>query len=244
MSKNKPLLRWSVGPAKPQGFYCLQESVHCIKSLYPELDLVICHNQLNATQIKQISRLGVPLFDQGKSLDSLPIKPKPGYNVHWKIYPPRLRPDAHEIQIDTDIVLFKKLKEIDLFLEDQAMLLYQGIHGAYGNFKDFVPPGVRLNSGIFGMPPGFDFLAAMNETIGSSLTKWDDSFDEQGLVMATLSTFPKRYVIPLISVPIIQPHFDIQALTTELCCGYHFCSLNYLDEHAGWETYKRNKLFA
>jgi hypothetical protein len=222
------------------GLTCLRESVAHVKRLYPECDLLICHNQIGTDQLQS---LNVPLFDQSKSVCPLGISPQEGYQVHWKLYPPRLRPDAHEIIMDNDIVLVKRPAEIDAFLSGDATLMCHGLNGLHGKFDKYVPKGVRVNSGIFGMPPGFDFNKTAKAKIPEhDLKCWERRFDEQGLVAATLTQYHKRIFISVTVLPIVEKTFDIDALTTDACCGYHFAGLNYNNDHLPWITFK-TKLF-
>ena len=234
----KALIRWIIGPTKINGFKCLKQSVEKIKQLYPEFDLLICHNQLNEDQINFVKNLNVELFDQSQSINYLCISPESGYQVHWKLYPARMALNKHEIILDNDIVLFKRLREIDEFLESDSTLMCQGINLLHGKFGKYVPTGIRVNSGLFGMPPNFDFYKIMKENIKDyDLLSWENRFDEQGLVASVLNKHKNKIFISLINLPIIESNFDLQSITTNACCGYHFVGLNYQDVHNGWENY-------
>lgn len=223
----RPLIRWTIGPTHECGIACLKESVRRMRKLYPECDLVICHNQLGEDGLCAVRELGVELYDQNERTDSLPYPPLGGYYVAWKLYPPRLRGGSHEILIDNDIVLTKRVREIDEFLTaDDVFLTYEGLHGLHGMYADDVPKGLRVNSGIVGLPPGFDYAGAIRQLA----RPWQGYFDEQGLVAAVICSRPKFLMIPQPVVPIVEHDFSLEAHDANLsCCGYHFVGANKHD---------------
>jgi hypothetical protein len=235
---SRPLARWIVGPINYAGLQCLHMSVSKFRHLYPEFDLLLCYNQIKPENLA----FGLPLYDQSQSPPLHGAVPSGGYNVHWKLYPPRLRQDAHEIIIDNDLVLFKRVPEIDLFLsESKSTLLCQGLRGLHGSFARHIPKGIQINSGLFGMPPHFDFEDISKQFLQQDKLIWKDRFDEQGLVAATLLKNKEKIIISMVTIPILEPNFDIHAATTKTCCGYHFVSLNYKD-HGPWQSFRANTL--
>lgn len=223
----KPLIRWTIGPVSTSGFEVLEASVSKIKDLYGNLfDYVICYNQINPTRLKL---LGVELFEQKEN--SLPIKP---YSVAWKLYPPRLRLDSHEIIIDNDIILFKKLEEIDLFLESNKALIYEGLNRKFtlGRYK--LPIGVVINSGIYGLPPGFDFEKKVRAKLLGDWEKCRDresTFDEQGLV-ASILYYEDHILISQKKVPIFQ-----ECPNKKAAYGFHFSGVNWKENYKYWQSY-------
>lgn len=240
----KPLFRWTLGPVKNDGFNCLVESIKLLRNIYPEADYAVCYNQVADDRLKILSNLDIELVNQTEFVDAFPIKPSSGYQVHWKLYPPRMRVNSHEIVLDNDVVIFDRISEINDFLERDTVLLYQGLHGLYGCFKNLVPKGLIINSGIYGMPPNFNFIEQMKQL---NMPNWqwsDDKFEEQGLISAVLSAYHSHLMVPLTTVPIIESHFDMKAMITDRCRGYHFVGVNYLTNHANWRTYlEKSTLF-
>jgi hypothetical protein len=231
----RSIIRWSLGPVRKAGLETLRLSVGMAKRLFPDFDFLIYHNQLEKHHLDFIKTLGVELLDCNEATAIL--KPTPGYNVHWKLLPPRVRPEAHEIVLDNDVLLRRIPKPMSLFLEsDGHALVCEGLHHLFGSFDQSLPRDVHINSGIFGLPPGFDFENKCREaaaTIG--LKKWTNWFDEQGMVAAVLSGMP-HYTIPLSSVAIIEPTGRIRD-----CDGYHFVHVNYKD-HPAWQQFKGSLL--
>lgn len=241
MYDSKPLIRWILGPVCHTGLEILQYSVKKMKLLYPDCNLMICHNQLKKEHIDFIKRLNIDLYEQKPLLTRVP---KNEFNVHWKIYPPRVSIDTHEICIDNDIILEDRLEEIDLFLQSDGVLMYQGIHGYYGMYENQIDfNGIFYNSGIFGVPPKYDLEQRIESVFESENKEWSNNkFDEQGLICSILSTHHKIYTIPLTSIPIVEKSFEIEKTKRNpLCKGYHFVGANLHKDHKGWTDYITTK---
>lgn len=234
-----------MGPAEPAGFDTLRLSVKTTKRIFPEFDLVICYNQLSAAEVQILEKLDVALINNEKHISDFIFPPTEGYHVHWKLYPPRLRIESPEIFIDNDVVLIKRPPEIDMFLEGgHSTLLYQGLNeGAHGQFANASPKGIRINSGIFGMPPDFDFNERARKISKlHKVTGWENKYDEQGLVAAVLLNHSFYHIIPTTTIPIIDPSSSLDGFTTPACCGYHFVQVNYQPKHQGWERFALKNL--
>ena len=231
-------IRWNVGPINKEGLKCLEMSIRSFQDLYPNHQYNICYNQIEKSNFKLKN---VILHDQKIYLNHFPICPSNGYQVHWKLYPPKLESNTHEIVIDNDIIIFKKIKEIDLFLENNNYtLLYQGLNKLHGTFDSSIPKGIRINSGIYGTPPNFNFIENINKL---NIKKWKNKYDEQGLISSILLKNNRYYIIPLTCVPILESDFKIENLTHPLCCGYHFVGLNSNKNHKSWKDYNKLKHF-
>lgn len=239
----RPIIRWSIGPVKPNGFKVLSLSVKATKKLFPECDLVICYNQISSEEIAQLEKLEVRLVNSELHKSFL-LKPSKGYNVYWKLYPPRIEINSSEIFLDNDIILTKRPPEINKFLENNSTLLYQGLNAnKHGQFAKASPCGIRINSGIFGIPPHFDLNKRALKIIKKlNITSWENRFDEQGLIAATLLEYCPYHIIPLTTVPILEPNFSLDKLTTESCCGYHFVKVNYEQSHEAWREFMLGNL--
>jgi hypothetical protein len=178
----KPLLRWTMGGVSKQGQRLLRWSVRSVQKVYgDEFDYLICYNNLDPASLADT---GLPLRPQ--EADALPLPPK---GVAWKLYPPRVAPDRHEVWLDNDIIIYRRIPGLDDFLrQDNAAVMTEGLERRCGRWDGLHPPGgPNLNSGLFGIPPGFDFRAAMMELLNSQgFTSWEDYFDEQGLVALVL----------------------------------------------------------
>ena len=207
----KPLIRWTIGSCEDLGYDVLKHSVNLMRRMYEDrVDYIVSYNR--PVQMDKLYELDIELYEQDK--DCLPIVAK---DVAWKLYPPRLRPESHELHIDNDLVLFNKLPEIEEFFKQEDLFLYsEGMYGLYGNFRNMVPENFILNSGFIGLPPGIDYEY---EVLRFLPDYWDDRFDEQGLV-ATIISRQKNLKIGLEKISICEDSF------IEASHGYHFVKCN------------------
>lgn len=231
-----------MGPSFKEGLKCLKLSVKLAKKIFPECDFAICYNQINSETLQQLKTLNVELFDSEKFTESFFIKPEYGQNVHWKLYPPRLKLNAHELFLDNDVILFKRPKEINDFFNSNIAVMLEGIvYENHGQFNEITPRGLKINSGIFGLPPNFDINKKASQLCRENgINKWEHRMDEQGMVATTIASSKQYEIISNVVVPIIEPDFEIDYLTTSQCCGYHFVQLNY-KKHNAWKNFMNNK---
>jgi hypothetical protein len=232
----KPLARWTIGPVKPDGFDCLWRSIESFTALY-DVDVAICFNCERENLAEAYARFD--LIDQRNYLNSCPVPPM---GVAWKLYPPRLDPSRHEILIDNDIVFEKRVPQIDEFFESDCTLLLEDHARAYGRFEKHVPPGLQINSGIYGMPPGFDFDRFIKFYAGAG---WErnalfenaesKTFDEQGLVAIGLLSYRRYVIIPATTVTNCE-HYLINGH------GHHFVGLNRRAFHRPYRLWKNSQL--
>ena len=230
----KPLLRWTFGGANlhKRAFNILNLSVKNAIKIYGErFDYIICYNGLNDNQIDEIKSLGIELRYQHPFINGIGNKRR---NTLWKHCPPRLRPLAHELQIDSDVVLEKELPEIEMFLQrDNHFLVAEGNTNSYGIFKNEISHHLQLNAGIFGVPPYFDMQKIIlnklknNKRIGNLRP-----CGEQGLSV-TIATQNPFITIPITTITLSYYDEPLQRGS----CGTHFIGANYAKNHRGWSRY-------
>lgn len=230
----KPIVRWNVGPVSKLGLELLTHSVKLMKELY-DADFVVTHNQIDVSSLKHLE---IELIEQETT------RAEDGYQVHWKLFPARLDIDRYEICIDNDIVIHSRLHEIDQFLQEDSVLVYQGIHGLYGAFRASVPEiGLALNSGIYGVPPGYDLNKRVDAKVAD--TNWTGKYDEQGLLASLLLNYHSFHMIPLTSVPIVQPDWTAAwVFKNKSIKGMHFVGANTSESHDTWEHFKKRYVSA
>jgi len=197
-----------------------------------DVDVAVCHN-CDPEKLEYIPR--DYLYDQRQSWDIEPM------GVAWKLYPPRLVQDRHELLIDNDIIIEKRVKEIDEFFDGDCTLLLEDVTRNYGRFDKHVPPGHRINSGIYGMPPGFNLDNFVRFYAGSG---WEmnaegeyaasKTFDEQGLVAIALLSYPSYVIIPTTSVTCCERDFVEGD-------GMHFIGLNRRFHHRPFQLFKTHR---
>lgn len=224
----KPLLvRWTIGNVQPEGYKCLVQSVLKLQTLY-EIEIVIYYN--GHLPIVSSNSL-VQCIDQ----THLSQKAK---GVAWKLYPPRHHIDRHEIFIDNDLIIDDYIDEIEVFRQSDCTLLLEGMSRNYGRFDKMVPNNYIINSGIFGIPPGFCFEKYINffgENWEKNASEKSFTFDEQGLIATALLDYPKFVIIPNTTITNCETKFRPAK-------GMHFIGLNRRQNHRPWKDYQFSKI--
>lgn len=155
----KPLLRWTIGGnCLREGIECLEYAVVKAQQLYPEADHCIAFNNLTKRAEKYIRSIDGVSIVNSHELPCI-LEPPPD-RTEWLIWPPRLRIESQEISMDNDIILTKRHPIVDMFLKSENFFFTTESLNTqhYGNYKDVVPAGgLNVNSGMYGMPAGFDF---------------------------------------------------------------------------------------
>jgi hypothetical protein len=236
IGSNKTLARWTITRVSQDGFDCLAHSIDLVRKIYSnEWDCVICHNELNDSQLQFLERVGVPMIAQENFSNSLPISPS---GNGWKLYPPRLRKTAYEIFVDNDLVISKRHHIIAEAIKTNKPIMCEALERAFGRYDGMVPLGKKLNSGLIGLPPMFDFQAKLTKLISFRWidhidTKWNDvrgHFDEQGLVAAALHE--ECLVLPISDFQVCKREYKPDRF------GSHFVGLNY-GLNMFWNEYKK-----
>jgi hypothetical protein len=227
----KPLLRYTIGPASEAGFQVLKMSVGMVRKLYPEFDIAICYNELPQHRLDFLKTLSIELIDQRVFKNSLSWQPT---GAAWPLYPPRLRLEAHEIFMDNDIVLYNRVPQIDEFLLGNRFLVSEDFNRLYGQFRPFIPSDKKINSGLFGLPPNYDFGTAIEELFARCPSKaYVKHHDFQGIVTYCVLN-AETIMIPLDEVKICGS----KQLNVEFGkSGIHFCAVNGLEDHPSWNQF-------
>lgn len=239
----KPLIRYTIGGKSTSdlSIKILNTSIKKIQKIFKDkVDYAICYNNLSIEFIKKIYNTfrnrfyKIEIINQSKFRKSLPYNP---IGVSWKLYPPRLRKNAHEIFIDNDIIIERLPNEVSCFLkEDNSFFFTEGLNkNNFGNFQ-YWENNVKFNSGFFGLPPNFDFSNFLIEKMKKQMQnfnqfKWIDHYDEQGIVGCIILEQKNIKEIKLDCVGI----FENNKITKGLC-GYHFVKSN-IGKNTSWIDY-------
>lgn len=251
----RPLYRWTVGNTTQQGLDILEESVfRTMRALGDGWDWMICHNGVEPEKISRIVQgrpvelvsqtwSDCPVDDEAWS----PIRPDGSIEVDggrcggtlWKVCPPRMRPDSHEIIADNDLIIMRKSPQIDLFLSSRKTLILEEPIRFYGRYDHLIPFEDRINSGLMGCPPGFDFGARIRDAWRSAgrhtrITQGD----EQGLLMAVLRDHP-NIRLPKDDIREFQCGDLPTMLEDPRISGYHFVQANRTSMHRAWLKYRQ-----
>lgn len=256
---SKPLFRFTVGNCLQQGLDILAESIKRTTDALgiDNWDWMICYNGLNREEYQFLkTAIGdKPIELVSQSWATCPVddncqtpRRKDGsfeYNGNkcggtmWKVCPPRMRIDVHEIVMDNDIVLLRKFPQIEEWLRttDKALILEEPIR-FYGRYDClFGTPAKYMNSGFMGFCPGYDFGAAIYQNWAkygkyTNLTQ----ADEQGLLVYTLSQTPSIRIREEQMVEVL--HRDFTTPITGREYGIHFTQSNRAPNHEPWRRYK------
>jgi hypothetical protein len=245
MQISKPIIRWIIGPCHAAGFESLTQSIKRFKRIYGGcFYYIICFNQLDEFHQSKLPVNSVDAIinqnDYRNELDKPP--PQIGNLIAgpcWKLYPPRLSANQHEIIIDNDVIIYKRFPEIEKFLEtDDLFLISQAFQRSYhGRFEKLVKDNFNINSGLVCLPPKFDYAAKINNLIRETKGTWQTHFEEQSLV-ATVLQDENVEIIPINKIQVSgpTPGFKIGS------CGTHFCGVNkgYVKD---WDIFKKTFLF-
>lgn len=221
-----------MGPASETGFEILAHSVKEFKRIYTdEFDYLICHNNLNADQLKIVESLGVDLYSQSvKDWKNQGVKfPHSGGGPCWVLFPPRIRPESHELFIDNDLILFNRLPHLDAFLGSNVLISSSAINRAYGPYDAFVPK-IKINTGFYGVPPNFDFGEEIKKMISKSPTPFDGQWAMQGIMASIFVKYP-HILIPLKDLRAMGDYIPQRRY------GIHFIGANRVETKA-WKGHR------
>lgn len=230
----KPLARWTIGPVEPIGHEILKLSLRIFQQIYPEFDVVVCYNNIDCPNV------GVKCINQNElAVNFKPSKPDEDYSNRsggmqgsgWKLVPPRLRIDSHELWIDNDIVILQRIEEIDRWLSDGTGIISEGLGRHYGKFGAAIGD-LKLCAGFFGLPPGYDLAEQIKILNGDSEL---GGFDEQGLVAYSVSEIKDCIIVPQSQLKIVEDHHEFPIQKPK---GYHFVGANRKNWHRGWKSFK------
>lgn len=227
----KPIFRWTVGNVSDQGLDILRLSVKKIKKLY-DPECIICYNNIDPSKIK----INVELIDQ-KTCDFPVAEP---IGELWKLVPVRIDINRHEIFVDNDLVIFRRIQKIDDFLNSsEKTLLMSGHSRFFGQYENLIPVFYKINSGLFGIPPNFDFGSKLKKYF---LGKWSQDrnngqFDDQGIIALSLLDNDNLLIT---ENEIFNFDINIRKECPKNVNGLHFINANRI-EHSGWTNYKKPK---
>src|SRR4051794_18328338 len=172
-SVRKPLgVRWTIGSVSQQGFDALRLSVWGARRVFgDEADYVICVNSIPVDDAQQktggipndIAWIGVTAADApALVLDHVDDAMAEG--VAWKFAPLRLFPDRHELALDNDCILWALPESLrDWLAAEDLCIIAEDVNACFGQYAEICGSEPR-NSGIRGLPPGFDLAAALEAT--------------------------------------------------------------------------------
>lgn len=227
-------VRWTIGDVSRRGYEALRLSVWGAYKLFgPEARYAVCVNTVpvaraqalagdlpEGVQWHAITDADVPAFLD----DHLDREMAEG--VAWKFSPLRLFPDRYELALDNDCILWEQPAAIRRWLEGDdpdRRVFAEDVQRCLGQFDAFCGEGAR-NSGIRGLPPGFDYERRLRALLEEHPVVMTSELDEQGLQAATLDRAGKLEIVTVDEVAICSPFPPHRPNLGR--CGAHFVGLN------------------
>lgn len=225
-------IRWTVGDASAGGFEALQLSIWGMWRLFGRNAQYAV--SVNTIPVNEAMERTGELPGQIRWIDGRELVPdwlrghvttEMAEGVAWKLAPVRMFPASYEISLDNDVILWALPEAIERWLfsgDPETCILAADLRPAFGRFSQLCD-NRALNSGIRGLPPGFNLEAKLKRTLTQSGISLQSELDEQGLQAATLLQTPLA-VVSMHDVSICSPFPNHQQHLGK--CGAHFVGLN------------------
>jgi hypothetical protein len=244
----KPLVKWHIGgKTTPSSIEVLIASINKIRELYGKtFDMMICIND----QSLNIEIDDVEIYRQNPNELTRYNCPAPVGPI-WKLTPPAIRPYSHELTLDNDLILLRRSKLIEKFLDSNDISImaesnnFPRVYGRFVDFKNKYPS--MVNSGVIGVPPSININELFEKYVQNVNFKdgvlcpitngiWIHE-DIQGLIGNILNDNSVLKIFKLRDIPIFhakdEPIDDISNVD-----GIHFVGINR-DDHRMWRNFKK-----
>jgi hypothetical protein len=227
-------VRWTIGDVSDEGFEALRLSVWGAWRLFGrDAQYVVCVNSAPASVAaartgtlpagvtwRATGRSDIPPF-LARHLDGNLAE-----GVGWKFAPLTLFPDRFSLALDNDCILWSLPGAVAEWLrgsDREQCLIAADVRPCFGQFAALAGDQPR-NSGIRGIPPGFDLRGALFRTLRQHPVTLASELDEQGLQIAAVSAGCAPLVVSTDNVSICSPFPPHQPGLGR--CGAHFVGLN------------------
>ena len=245
-------VRWTIGDVSDRGFEELRLSIHGAFNLFgDDAAYAVCVNTIAASAARaRVGPLPVDVAWLDIARDRLPafIADRLAANMSegtgWKFAPLRLFEDRHELSLDNDCILWSMPEAIAAWLarpaDEGACCFAADVRPAFGQFDSLAPSDRPLNSGIRGLPPRYDFAAALRSTLAekervNGRITLSSELDEQGWQATALWRAGPVHVVETDQVAICSPFWPhARSLGRH---GAHFVGSNA--RHIAWDYYDR-----
>lgn len=225
-------VRWTVGDVSRYGFDALRLSIWGARRVFGDrAAYAVCVNSVSADEAR--ARTGdVPEGVRWRTVrwSALPdvvaahLDPAMAEGAGWKLAPPRLYADRHELALDNDCILWEMPAAVARWLAlGDACLIAEDVRAGFGKFAHLCGEAPR-NGGIRGTPPGYDLEAALRAVLARHPVTLASELDEQGLQVAAVSLGGAPCVVSVDDVTICSPFWPHRPELGR--CGAHFVGLN------------------
>lgn len=223
-------IRWTIGDVSDYGFEALRMSVWGLWHLLGnQTEYVVCANTVPMQLAQQLTGELPPAVTWRDVTAEFPEFLRVYFDEHkaegvgWKFAPPRLRPASLELALDNDCILWELPDAIVKWLRTPGSFVFaEDVQACFGQFSEICGPQPR-NSGIRGLPPGFDLSEAMLKLLREKSFTLRSELDEQGLQAAVIGRH-QPFIVSTAEVSICSP-FPPHRRTLGTC-GAHFVGLN------------------
>lgn len=226
-------VRWTIGEVSDFGYEALRLSVWGARRIFGGgARYLVCVNTVPLEAAR--ARVGeLPAGVEWRAVGTeLPAFLTPHLDsgmaegVGWKFVPLQIDEDRYTLALDNDCILWELPVALEEWLasdDPRACVLAADVVPGFGQFSSLC--GLApLNSGIRGLPRGFDLERALRRTLESHPVPLRSELDEQGLQVAALRRFGRVGVVTLEEVTICSPFPPhLPGLGR---CGAHFVGLN------------------
>lgn len=238
-------LRWTIGDVSRRGFEALRLSLWGAWKLFgADAGYCVLVNSIAVSRARELAGSVprsvvwccadalMPMWLRARFLDAGLAE-----GVAWKFAPLRCFHDCRELSLDNDVVLWDMPSALTAWLDDadgERALLAEDVAPSFGRFAGRC--GARpLNSGIRGLPVGFDLEARLRAVLDEQPTCLSSELDEQGLQVAALACDDQSppHIVAVKDVTICSPFPP--HLPQLGHCGAHFVGLN--SRRTDWEFY-------
>jgi hypothetical protein len=225
-------VRWTVGDVSAFGFETLRLSIESLSRLLPPgSQFAVAVNNISVAEAQERTGDITPKVQWLSSDDCVPtwlraqVDAQMAEGVAWKLAPVRVFPNAYEIALDNDVILWRLPEPVVEWLESidkNACVMAQDAQRCLGQFSEHCDSR-SINSGIRCISPGLDYESLLRETLEKSGVTLRSELDEQGLQATTLAQLSLKLVsnedVTICSAfPMHQHHLGH--------CGAHFVGLN------------------
>jgi hypothetical protein len=235
-------IRWTVGDVSDLGFEALRLSVWgAARAFGFDAAFAVVVNSVPLETARR--RAGpmpegvewLPAGDAPACLDAY-LDDAMAEGVAWKLAPPRIFPDRFELALDNDCILWDIPEAVKAWRREEhpRCLIAADVQPAFGVFAEVTRPEPR-NTGIRGMPPGYDLGAALAEVLGKHPFQLRSELDEQGLQAVAFDLDRPAHIVSTEDVTICSPFWPQQPHLGRV--GAHFVGLNA--RSLPWSYYDR-----
>jgi hypothetical protein len=226
-------VRWTIGAVSDFGYEALRLSVRGAWRLFGNAArYLVCVNSVPL----EVARARTGALPAGVEWRAVGTE-LPGFLAHhlddgmaegvgWKFAPLQIDADRRTLALDNDCILWELPAALEAWLasdDPRACVLAADVVPSFGQFAPLCGPE-PLNSGIRGLPRGFDLEGALRRTLSAHPVQLRSELDEQGLQVAALRRYGMIGVVTLEEVTISSPFPPhLPGLGR---CGAHFVGLN------------------